>query len=205
MLAVATMAGILLIRDYVKAKETLIVYAILYFVGALLSGIAFVSSIIVGAWAVWILVWLIAMLWRIATGVILLIKHRRSVPVIGTISAQDDFDPGPVPDPILDPIFPVGVIEGQFGAYQGRRSELYTGKLYKIGRESGCEIQVNHPKVSRIHCTVCKLPNGRYQITDCSSNGTFYDNIKLQKGIATEVNSGGLLVLGEPDNVLQLK
>ena len=114
----------------------------------------------------------------------------------GSIISQEQ-QPVPAPQPI-------GIIEGQFGVCKGRRFELYAGKTYRIGRESGCEIQVNHPKVSRVHCTVCKLPNGRYQITDSSSNGTYYENQMLPKGVASEVIPGGMLVLGEADNVLQL-
>ncbi len=203
-LAVSAMTGILLVRDYVKAKETLVVFAILYFTGAAFTAIAFIFGIAARAGAGMILSYLFSMLWRIATGVMLLLKHKRAVPVSNIVSGQF---PGsrPLPSPGPDP-FPsgAGTIEGMFGVLQGKRFEVYTGRNYKIGREPCCEIQVNHPKVSRIHCTVCKLHNGRYQITDSSSNGTYYDNNKLQKGVATEVNAGGLLVLGEADNVLHL-
>lgn len=199
-LTVETMAGILLVRDYVKSKEILVVYAVLYFAAGFLNAICFIFliAINVNIWLIFLV--LLILSWQIATGVILIVKQGRAVRI-------PSYSPGiaSAPRPGSIPSAPTGMVEGQFGAYQGRRSELYTGKLYKIGRESSCEIQVNHPKVSRIHCTVCKLPNGRYQITDCSSNGTFYDNIKLQKGGTMEVKPGGLLVLGEADNVLQLK
>ena len=203
-LAVAAMAGILLVRDYIKAKDTLVVFAVLYFTGAAFTVIAFIFGIAARAGIGVILGYLFAMLWRVATGVILLLKHKRAVPASNIMPGQLPGSrplPGPVPAP-----FPsgAGTIEGMFGVLQGKQFEVYTGRIYKIGREPCCEIRVNHPKVSRIHCTVCKLHNGRYQITDSSSNGTYYDNNKLQKGIATEVNAGGLLVLGEADNVLQL-
>lgn len=187
-LALDTMTGILLIRDYIKAKETFIVFAVIYFVFALL-GIGGILLYIAAGAGLLILISLLGVLWNIATGILLLLKQSKAVPSVN-------------PEPV-SPV--IGLIEGQFGAYWGRQYELHAGTVYKIGRDPGCEIHVNHPKVSRIHCTVCKFTDGRYQITDCSSNGTFYGNSKLQKGVKTEVEAGGMLVLGEADNVLQLK
>lgn len=215
-LAVQTVADILLIRDYITHKEVLIVFAVLHFVFAVFCVFLLVIAIAVRS-VVAILMCLLIILCWITTGVLLILKQSKAILGYGTRNqARKNAGSLAVDDIAGKTSFGsqwqgnqnlqvVGIIEGQFGAYQGRRSELYAGRIYKIGRESGCEIQVNHPKVSRIHCTVCKLPNGGYQITDCSSNGTFYDNIKLQKGVAMEVKPGGLLVLGEADNVLQLK
>lgn len=125
------------------------------------------------------------------------------------------FPPVP-PQPILPPSPPfpsdytikntpvVGSIVGLFGACQGQTFELHSGEVCRIGRESVCNIQIKHPKVSRVHCTVCRLPDGMYQITDTSTNGTFYNNKRLEKNVPTKVPPGGTLVVGEADNVLQL-
>lgn len=75
-------------RDYVKAKETLVVFAILYFVGALLTAIALIFLIVAGAGIGMILGYLFALLWRIGTGVVLIVKQRRAVPIsVGPIPA----------------------------------------------------------------------------------------------------------------------
>lgn len=98
-----------------------------------------------------------------------------------------------------------GQIVGLFGSYQGKKYSLATGVWCKIGRDVSCEIQVSHPQVSRIHCQVQRMPSGKYQIVDCSSNGTYYNNIALQKGKTYLVSKGAVIVLGDADNVLQLQ
>ena len=92
-----------------------------------------------------------------------------------------------------------------FGSYQGKKYSFATGIWCKIGRDVSCEIQVTHPQVSRIHCQVQKMPSGKYQIVDCSSNGTYYNNIALEKGKTYLVPKGAIIVLGDADNVLQLQ
>lgn len=76
--------------------------------------------------------------------------------------------------------------------------------MCKIGRESTCDIQLFHPKISRLHCTVTLLENGNLVITDYSANGTFYGNRQMPNGEAIEVRPGDKLVVGEADNVIQL-
>ncbi len=98
-----------------------------------------------------------------------------------------------------------GQIVGLFGSYQGKKYSFATGIWCKIGRDVSCEIQVTHPQVSRIHCQVQKMPSGKYQIVDCSSNGTYYNNIALEKGKTYLVPKGAIIVLGDADNVLQLQ
>ena len=97
-----------------------------------------------------------------------------------------------------------GQIEGLFGAYQGKKYSVTAGKIYKIGRDRSCEIQVAHQQISRIHCKVQLMPDGKYQLTDCSSNGTYYNNIQLEKNKTFSLPKGAVIVLGDPDNVLQL-
>lgn len=98
-----------------------------------------------------------------------------------------------------------GQIVGLFGSYQGKKYSLTTGVWCKIGRDVSCEIQVPHQQVSRIHCQVQRMPSGKYQIVDCSSNGTYYNNIALVKGKTYLVPKGAIIVLGDADNVLQLQ
>lgn len=98
----------------------------------------------------------------------------------------------------------VGQIDGLFGAYQGRSYQIMTGMSCVIGRDANCDIQINHNRVSRVHCKVQFLPNGMYQIIDCSSNGTYYNNVRLEKNKTYTLPKGALVVLGNPDNVIQL-
>lgn len=96
-------------------------------------------------------------------------------------------------------------IEGLFGDYIGKKYILRVGENCRIGRDSGCDIQLRHLKVSRIHCAVKLLPDGRFEITDSSYNGTFYENTPLPNGVPTIVEGGGMLVAGDAKNVLSLK
>lgn len=97
-----------------------------------------------------------------------------------------------------------GQVEGLFGAYQGKKYPVTVGRIYKIGRDRSCEIQVAHQQISRIHCKLQLMPDGTYQLTDCSSNGTYYNNILLEKNKTFSLPKGAVIVLGDPDNVLQL-
>ncbi len=97
-----------------------------------------------------------------------------------------------------------GQVEGLFGSYQGKKYPLTMGILCKIGRDASCEIQLTHQQVSRIHCTVQMMPGGKYQVMDCSSNGTYYNNAALEKGKTYLLPKGAIIVLGDPDNVLRL-
>lgn len=98
-----------------------------------------------------------------------------------------------------------GYITGMFGKYQGRRYEIQTGMICTIGRSSSCNIQIIDNKVSRVHCTIELLPDGDYQVTERSSNGTFYNDVQLEKGKAYRIPKGALLAIGDADNVLLLE
>lgn len=43
---------------------------------------------------------------------------------------------------------------------------------FVIGRDGRCDIIVEHPTISRIHCFITKQ-NGKFQVNDCSLNGTY--------------------------------
>lgn len=105
--------------------------------------------------------------------------------------------------PSVPPVL-TGQIEGLFGCYQGKSYSVTAGKEYKIGRDRSCEIQVSHQQISRIHCKVRLMPDKTYQLTDCSSNGTYYNNVRLEKNKTYSLPQGSIIVLGDADNVLQL-
>lgn len=110
------------------------------------------------------------------------------------------------PEPIQKKSFAVqGAVIGVFGSYYGREYPLTAGVSCVVGRESSSNIQLLHKNVSRIHCTIQLLPDGQYQVVDFSSNGTFYNNERLQSGIPYKIPGGALLAIGDADNVLQLR
>lgn len=97
-----------------------------------------------------------------------------------------------------------GAIMGLFGEYKDNKFTMEAGATCLIGRDKKCQIQLNHSKVSRVHCTIHRMENGDYQVIDSSTNGTFYENLRLPKGESYEVPKGALLAIGDADNVLQL-
>lgn len=225
MVVVKINTGRVLVKQYYQSTANFIFYAVLYFLSAVGWLVIMIVVIALGSImtkyirdvsvmvAFEIIYYIIKISWDVATGIILVSKHGKSV-VIGT----GGFEPNPIHNPISNPIptpvpqpipgsvdYVIGTIEGLYGDYRGRKFELRTGVTCKIGRESSCDIQINHPKVSRLHCTVRKLPNGKYCIVDYSSNGTFYENNRLNKNMEMQVSPGGMLVVGEADNVLLLR
>lgn len=98
-----------------------------------------------------------------------------------------------------------GAVVGLFGNFSGQVFSMQSGISCVVGRESSCDIQLLHKRVSRVHCTILLLPDGMYQVVDCSSTGTYYNNQRLEKGKPYILPRGALLVIGEADNVLQLQ
>lgn len=98
-----------------------------------------------------------------------------------------------------------GYIYGAFGIFEGQSYPMGRGEQCVIGRNSNCDIQLKHGQVSRVHCVIQMLPDGVYQVTDCSSNGTFYNNQRLKYKQPYRLPKGALLAIGDADNVLELK
>ena len=46
--------------------------------------------------------------------------------------------------------------------------------VYRIGRSSGVDIQINHDSVSRVHAELIATQSGSYYLTDCASSGGSY-------------------------------
>lgn len=98
-----------------------------------------------------------------------------------------------------------GDVYGAFGVFQGYSHPMSLGSQCVVGRKSTCDIQLVHGQVSRVHCVIQMLPDGVYQVTDHSSNGTFYNNQRLKKGEPYRLPKGALLAIGDADNVLELR
>ncbi len=180
-LLVQISVGVILVKDYVESKNAVKIFAGILFVRALVGFLGMILYSMTLVSATFLLSSLFVIGWNVTTGVILISKLRK----------------------IYMPR--CGKIEGKFGEFKGKQIYLDLNRVYKIGQETKCDIQLMHPNVSRVHCTICMMPYGKYQITDCSYNGTFYENQRLPKNIMQEVEPGGMLVIGETDNVLMLK
>lgn len=91
------------------------------------------------------------------------------------------------------------------GNTQGKRHLVQVGVMYSVGRSSSCQIQLQHTRISRLHCKIRLLPNGLYQVADYSSNGTWCNNQRMEKGRVYTLQRGTLLSVGRLDIVLMLQ
>ena len=98
-----------------------------------------------------------------------------------------------------------GYIYGAFGIYGGQSYPLIPGQQCVVGRRTNSDIQLLHGEVSKVHCVIQMLPDGVYQVTDYSSNGTYYNNQRLKKGEPYRLPKGALLAIGDAENVLELR
>lgn len=102
------------------------------------------------------------------------------------------------------PVFVPALICVQ-GEYQGGIFEIPVSSTISIGRENNCNIILNHPKISRLHCMVYASPEGGYQVMDYSSNGTYVDQMPITKGTPFYAMSGQTITIGKSGNVFQLR
>ncbi len=97
---------------------------------------------------------------------------------------------------------------GISGMYAGAKFTMKATDEFVIGRDSTLSniiISANGDKVSRRHCTVRFVPaTCSYEVTDFSSNGTFYGNTRLLKGQPTSIARGTTIVIGDKLNQFKL-
>lgn len=231
-LAVRIFAGMFLIQPYVGSKGGMITAAAFYFLIALLNIVSVVTFIKLEVISL-VLFYLFCTAWAVATGILLIMKQAAAVPwgyndyipnsggvdqhmangpiYGGQQGGYDAYNPPDFQETIAyapqDPNGGHGMtaeIQGLFGDYVGKKYTLRPGESCRIGRDSGCDIQLHSSKVSRIHCSVKLLPKGKFELTDYSYNGTYYENKTLPNGTSTIVEPGGLLAVGNADNVFSL-
>ena len=75
-----------------------------------------------------------------------------------------------------------------------------------IGRSSQqCNIVVDMPNISRLHCTVLyDEKSGLFNISDCSTNGTWVDGNRLGSGQAAALSPGGTFYITVPENLMMV-
>jgi len=68
-------------------------------------------------------------------------------------------------------------------------------ELTTVGRSEECDVSIDHNSVSRVHCEIHALGEGRYEIVDKgSSNGVRVNAADLRRGI---IEAGDLIELGD--------
>ena len=92
-----------------------------------------------------------------------------------------------------------GTLTGRKGMYAGAQIPLPNGERIVIGRDaSRSSIVLADKTVSGAHCIVCyDAGSGKYQVTDCSENGTILENgMRLPKNRTVMLEAGQVLVIG---------
>ena len=212
-LTIRILAGLYLVRPQIRSKGALIFISVVYFLCAFGNLIQMITLGASGGSSMILAVFVqfFWMCWNIATGVFLILKQAQAVPE-GTVvpngsvrKKETGYRPVENGKDSVRSGSPKAEIEGLFGNYKGKTFVFRGDESCRIGRDPGCDIQISHPKVSRIHCAVKALPGGKIEVTDYSYNGTFYENIALPNGKAVVVQAGGMLVIGSADHVFLLK
>lgn len=102
----------------------------------------------------------------------------------------------------------VASIMGMSGMYSGAIFRLDAGETITFGRDpktSQIVLDERFKNVSRTHCSVSANAAAQtYLVTDSSSNGTFIDGQKMDKGACVEVPRGTIIALGDQRNTFRL-
>lgn len=75
-----------------------------------------------------------------------------------------------------------------------------------VGRQTKkCNLVISSMDISRVHCVIEFDDSKRaFIVTDCSTNGTFFNGSKLPKNIAVIFNSGTVLSLANDKHKIKL-
>lgn len=112
---------------------------------------------------------------------------------------------------IISPVIqkPRGVLVGLSGSYQGAEIPVAAGETLKLGRDNSNDLVFkDSTRVSRFHCTITWIAEeGRYQIVDQSSNGSFIDGREdcIPQNIAIFLEPGTILAIGSQENRFRLE
>ena len=112
----------------------------------------------------------------------------------------------PTPAPIATPaaVHSIVCVSGEFAS---ANFPLNPNETITIGRDSSVSnIVIVAPKISRKHCTIrFNSTSNMFEVTDCSSNGTFQANgSRLIANMITPLPAGTVLSLGSNENQFRL-
>lgn len=84
-----------------------------------------------------------------------------------------------------------GAIIGTKGELLGVIYRMKQGEQLRLGREiRECQIVINNPNVSRVHCIVTRVENDMYKLEDCSKNGVYVEGKLVGKGNIVDAHEG---------------
>lgn len=115
---------------------------------------------------------------------------------------------------------PVLVVEGRGGLMEGVLRVVRHGGTVVVGRSRTCHVSLrqtraflHHPRprdvmkspafrrVSRVHCEIAHVGNGRVEIRDLSANGTLVNGKPAPRTLVVEPENAPVYVeLGDPEN-----
>lgn len=99
----------------------------------------------------------------------------------------------------------IGVVIGVFGSCEGQQFVLRPGQKCSVGKSSECNFQIKNKVISRQHCTIRMLSEDVFEVTDHSTNGTFYNNVRLEKDKPLNIPKDAILALGDANNIIQVQ
>lgn len=100
-----------------------------------------------------------------------------------------------------------GVLIAESGDYAGAEFELPDGETLVLGRDPAmCSIVLEDHNISRQHCSVrYSSAEGKYYVTDLSSNGTFLeDGVRLQPQTEFAMERGERIYLSNQRDIFVL-
>lgn len=92
------------------------------------------------------------------------------------------------------------------GAAAGKGFSLPEDRKVVVGKSSqNANLVINDPHISNVHCSIrYKAATRSYIVKDHSTNGTFVNGVRMQKGVATELPAGTVLRLADGHNEITL-
>lgn len=100
-----------------------------------------------------------------------------------------------------------GVLIAESGDYAGAEFELSDGETLVLGRDPAmCSIVLEDHNISRQHCSIrYSSADGKYYVTDLSSNGTFLeDGVRLQPQTEFAMERGERIYLSNQKDIFVL-
>ncbi len=81
-----------------------------------------------------------------------------------------------------------------FGSSMGARFKLAQEETSIVGRLPECDLPLQEPAVSRLHCELRKLDDGQFELRDLGScNGTYVNNVQVSR---CELKHGDMIRVG---------
>lgn len=135
-------------------------------------------------------------------------NDNEQIDIISSSASKENEKPKDYP--VTDDIARVsGVIQVTNGSMNGFTIPVKDGEVLYLGKDAKIANLVftnDYKNVSRIHCSVTfDAKTGKYYVTDCSSNGTYFISRKrLIKGKRTPVNINTVLLLANDECTILL-